>query len=234
MSKLQNIILVGALLMLFNGVLTAVERSGSFASIQLENDAFTLSNNRDDGYYTHGTLISILREEEPPEWLKSSVKWSPFKLKSSGVDHVQYTLGHKIFTPNDTHAATVVPNDRPYAGYLNFGVSALSHTHQSESTDYGNMVELNFGLIGPAALGEQAQTIIHHMLGFSRPNGWDNQLRNELTVAINYSRLSRRIVPVGSGLMVGMNRHDTIAMGNVYTYLSSGLMFRIGNNLKAI
>ncbi|MCW8982703.1 MAG: lipid A deacylase LpxR family protein, partial [Gammaproteobacteria bacterium] len=64
------------------------------------------------------------------------------------------------------------------------------------------------------------------------PKGWDNQLKNELTLGVSYSRLFRWFEPLSEGLMVGLNRHDSVALGNAYTYLSSGVMLRFGKNLK--
>jgi len=221
------------LLVFLSGYAHAVTESPkSFISLQLENDAFSLINYLGDHYYTHGTSLSILKVKEPPKWLKIASKYTPFRKKTNGLNLTQYTLGQKIFTPNNTSSSSVVLNDRPYAGYLYYGISTLSHTRYSDSIDYGHLVEITFGLVGPSALGQETQAFIHSIIKKNGPNGWNNQLKNELTVGVTYSRLWRMIKPVTNNLMIGINRHDSIALGNAYTYLASGVMLRFGKNLK--
>ncbi|MCW8826518.1 MAG: hypothetical protein OQK78_08845, partial [Gammaproteobacteria bacterium] len=84
--KMYRVILWWILSLVPGAVLSADESPKSFVSIQLENDAFTLLNHRQDDYYTHGTLYSVLKIEKPPEWLSNTVEWSPFNDKSNGLD----------------------------------------------------------------------------------------------------------------------------------------------------
>ena len=49
-------------------------------------------------------------------------------------------------------------------------------------------VELNFGVVGPYALGEEVQNNYHDLIGVARSNGWDNQLNNELGFMMIFER----------------------------------------------
>lgn len=208
------------------------ERPESFMSLQFENDNFTIIDDIRDQYYTNGLSLSILRLEKPPAWLGELVNGTPLSSNADVLDLVQHTVGHKIYTPKNTFSSTVVANDRPYAGYLYYSISSVSNTRQSETIDYGNRVEVTFGVVGPGALGEGSQSFVHELMGVDTPNGWDNQLKNEPILGISYSKLWRRVKPASNGLMMGVNRHDTIALGNGATYVASGAMLRLGNNLK--
>ena len=145
---------------------------------------------------------------------------------------LQYNLGQKIFTPEDITASPLQENDRPYAGYLYFGVSVLSRFKHEENYDIGNQFEITLGIVGSASLSEQSQKYIHRLTGSNDPNGWDNQLNNELAAGLSYSRFWRFSHPLREGLSFGFNPQISGAVGNVYTYGASGFMLRFGSDLK--
>jgi len=221
--------LLWLIVLLSGGVQAGTETSESFVSLQMENDFFANSGDR---YYTHGTQLSLLKRETPPSWLAKVANWAPFYQQGKGVNLVQYTLGQKIFTPNDTEATVVVPGDRPYAGYLYASATVLSQISRSKNIDHGNMFEITLGVVGPSALGEQTQTSYHDLIGIDSPKGWEHQLEDELAVGLMYSRFWRQVQPMSEGLEFGVNPHITMSVGNVYTYGATGVTFRIGNNLR--
>jgi len=202
-----------------------------FFSLQYENDLFT-SDNR-DRYYTSGLQLSLLERKKAPKWLDWLAESTPFYQKGR-AEHtwLQYSFGQKIFTPEDTQAFDVQKKDRPYAGYLYLTTSVMSKIAQQENYDYGNLLELTLGIVGPAALGEQSQTTVHKIIGSDTPNGWDNQLKDELALGASYSRFWRFRYPLQNGLEFGVNPQVTGVVGNVYTYGALGTMFRFGSNLK--
>ena len=201
----------------------------TFVSVQMENDFFASSGDR---YYTHGTQVSVLKKTDPPALLEQLSEWVPFYEKGQSLNLVNYTLGQKIFTPDDTEATTVVEGDRPYAGYLYASVAVLSQIRSSAHVDHGNMFEITLGVVGPSALGEQSQTGFHDLIGIDSPEGWDNQLEDEPALGLSYSRFWRLVQPLSHGLELGVNPHLNMVVGNVYTYGAGGVMFRIGDNLK--
>lgn len=93
-------------------------------------------------------------------------------------------------------------------------------------------VEVNLGAVGPAALGQQLQNFIHDLRGVPRFNGWDNQLKNELGVQLIAERKARIWESKGNtGPQLDAIVHYGTSLGNVKTYLNTGLTLRIGNHL---
>ncbi len=206
------------------------DSSESFFSVQYENDLFT--PNSADRYYTSGLQLTSLKKTKPPEWLADVSSWTPFYQQGSDLNMLQYSLGQKIFTPEDIAASELQKNDRPYAGYLYFGISVLSRFKHAKNYDVGNQFEITLGIVGPASLSEQSQKYVHKLTGSNDPNGWDNQLNNELAVGLSYSRFWRFSHSITDSLSFGVNPQVSGAVGNVYTYAASGFMLRLGSDLK--
>ncbi|GKT12088.1 MAG: lipid A 3-O-deacylase [Thiomicrorhabdus sp.] len=226
MHKVKPIYLLWLLLFLAS----SAQSEETFYSVQYENDLFSADNR--DRYYTSGMQLSLLKKKTPPALLKAISQRFPFYQNRSDLNWVQYTFGQKMFTPEDTQAIDIQESDRPYAGYLYFKGTVMANISQGADYDYGNQFEVTFGLVGPSALGEQAQTTIHEWIGSAIPNGWDNQLKDELALGLSYSRFWRLIRPLSNGLEFGINPQVSAALGNVYTYGSVGTMLRLGTNLR--
>lgn len=201
----------------------------TFISVQMENDFFASSGDR---YYTHGTQLSVLKNTEPPPGLARFSEWVPFYEQGHQLSLVNYTLGQKIFTPNDTEEIILVEGDRPYAGYLYFSAAVLSQLYSTVHIDHGNMFEITLGLVGPSAMSRQSQTNFHDFIGIDSPKGWDNQLDDEPALGLSYSRFWRIVQPVSSGLELGVNPLVNMVVGNVYTYAAGSVMFRLGEHLN--
>lgn len=200
----------------------------SYWSLQLENDFFANSGDR---YYTHGTQFSFLRRGAPPSWLRELADWAPLFQHGNELNLVNYTVGQKIFTPDDTEAALPVAGDRPYAGYLYASATLLSKIRSTPHFDDGNLFEVTLGLVGPSALGEQVQSGFHDLVGSEIAQGWDHQLHDELGLGLAYSQFWRIIQPLRQGLQLGVNPHVSFMVGNIYTYAAGGVMLRLGRRL---
>jgi len=198
-------------------------------SFQFENDFFA---NAGDRYYTNGFQISHLRMGRPPSWVERLAAIFPAFRSDGSIVGTQYTVGQQIFTPDDTQAVAVVPDDRPYAGYLYFSTNLLARVQHTRQRDTGNLLELSLGIVGPASLAEQSQTWFHELFGNDVPQGWHNQLANEPALGISYSRFWRHIRPFTGQLEFDMNPQVTAAIGNVHTYGATGVMFRLGTHLN--
>ena len=139
------------------------------------------------------------------------------------------SLGQNIFTPDDTLARNPDPTDRPYAGWL-YGTISLSST---TPTSYG-AIELQLGVVGTSALGEQTQNNVHDFLNVDRAYGWNYQLKDEPGINLVATRQWRfNSDPVWDDVAVGFVPSLTASLGNVQTYASAGLMLRAGNDLTA-
>ncbi len=220
-------------------------------NILFEND---LWGSGSDQHFTHGTRISFVESREemedtsactPEQREKESggldilrnilkplaAKDSPLRLST---DQVSIILGQNIFTPEDITDPNLVVNDRPYAGWLYLGVSLIKRHTQQGKIKYFDTVELDVGIVGPESYAEDVQTWWHKNISDSpRPAGWANQLKNELGILLSGERKWRfELTPQNnSGLQVDFMPSVGAAFGNVYTYASAGMMFRLGVNL---
>ncbi|UPY38541.1 lipid A deacylase LpxR family protein [Sediminicoccus sp. KRV36] len=200
--------------------------AGSF-SVSYDNDLFAGT----DRYYTSGLQFDWRSaSENPPGWLAwLNNRPGNFLFPQGGAPRWGLSAGQNIFTPSDTQRRNPDPQDRPYAGWLYGAVSLVSST----ATEFGGL-ELQVGVVGPSALGRQAQNGVHRLRNLDRANGWSYQLKDEVGVNLILSRQWRFNQEVGvGGLSVGMVPSLTGSLGNVLTYASAGLVLRLGNNLTA-
>jgi len=208
------------------------EKNTSFDTLTLywENDIFS-GTDRD---YTNGLKLSwstpFLKNHEKsklPEWSYSLLEMIPFAYDQNAEQAFSFSLGHNIFTPDDTSRSDLILDDRPYAGqmYLSFGVQNHYNNHQ-------HSWELSLGMIGPDSHADDLQNWLHDQTGSDQAKGWHNQLANEPTLDITFEtkwRLFRaRITELTS---FDLFNHFGGRLGNVAIYTNAGLEARYGINL---
>lgn len=220
---------------------TAIEsvREHWMLNLFFENDLFS----RTDQQYTNGIraswvspdIDSFIEDDSLPLWMRNANRLlSP--LDPVAHDHqgevsrrMIFSLGQKMFTPDDRDKTTIDPFDRPYAGWLYLGMG-----YHTRSLDKLNSFEVNLGIVGPAALAKQAQDFVHDMRDIERFNGWDNQLENELGLQFVYEHKNRVMRDsLGNGWQHDIIVHAGGSLGNVATHLNTGGQYRIGRNLPA-
>lgn len=180
-----------------------------------------------DRYYTSGVQLAWRSAPyAPPAWIADG---PGIVLPAGGAMRWGLAFGQNIFTPDDTTLRNPDPADRPYAGWL-YGTISLSST---TPTSYGS-VELQLGVVGPSALGEQTQNNVHDFLNVDRAYGWNYQLKDEPGVNLVLTRQWRfNSDPIWDDVAVGFVPSLTASLGNVQTNASAGLMVRMGNDLTA-
>ncbi len=203
-------------------------KDGGFWSIQFEND---LWGSGDDRFYSHGTEVSYLSLKSPPGWLTRLGQGLPF-FRIGDVSAVQYSVGQKIFTPQDTERSTLITDDRPYAGWLYGSANLMSRYVDEPNLQVGNILGITVGIVGPSSQAEDIQRGFHDLIGVDKPNGWDNQLKDELGLLLTYTRRWQYFHPLGGGLEFETSPHLVGALGNVYTYAGAGMMLRLGKGLR--
>jgi lipid A 3-O-deacylase len=200
-----------------------------------ENDSLYFNS---DKHYTQGLRLSDLAPDlgpqsgwnDPFDFLGNVVP--VFAQGGAGVPQSRryaLILGQSIFTPKNLTLKEPSSHDRPYGGWLYGGVSLL----QESNRDMLENLELDFGIVGPGALGKQVQNDFHQFIGINQAKGWRNQIQNEPGVMLSYDRLWR-IALLGDG----NNGVDVVPQigataGNVFTYGEIGGLVRIGRNLHA-
>jgi hypothetical protein len=151
-------------------------------------------------------------------------------LGAVGVRRYGFAIGQSMFTPGDLTRRDLIPDDRPYAGWLYGRLSLIS-----EMPRRVDRLDLDLGVIGPASLAEQTQKFVHrHITDSTYPEGWDNQLRNEPGVILSYERVWRDERPNQIGpLQWDISPHVAGSLGNVLTFAGAGATARLGGNMPA-
>lgn len=213
-------------------IVTASTKDESWTfSVQFENDLFGST----DQFYTNGVklnwsspdLTQYRDNKQLPKWTVPLINQLPLINQPGLQRNIAFSLGQKIFTPINIRRTDLIKDDRPYAGWLYFGTAFHNKNFRELDT-----LELQIGLIGPASLAENAQNSVHKYRDIAQAKGWNNQLHNELGVALIYDH-KKRIILSGKTRKMGMDiiTHYGGALGNVYTYLNAGAEIRYGWNI---
>ena len=211
----------------------------------LDNDLFTGT----DRNYTNGVRASWISGERKVSDIGSVQRFlrrlsgdrDSFELvkRMTGfedLDEVRYNFGFSLtqlmFTPVNDKFPGQPPGERPYAGWTGVGFSL----HAMDDRVL-NSVQLSLGVVGPDALGEEAQDFVHDVIGVGKFNGWDSQVPNELTIGLHFGQkrrldLHRKEWEEGSFRVDGV-ADWSVALGNFRTGVEAGLFFRAGHNLPA-
>jgi lipid A 3-O-deacylase len=152
-----------------------------------ENDSLSTGADRN---YTSGVKIAYVSPSSgAPHWLQGAGR---FTRAFSGNDPAYWgiALGQSIFTPEDIEANPAPPDQHPYAGWLYMQIMVAAEENRPDNLRprYLDTYELEFGVVGPSALGRQAQRGIHQILNAPAPQGWDSQLHDEFAFASSFDR----------------------------------------------
>jgi lipid A 3-O-deacylase len=182
---------------------TGVERETQreqYWRISYDNDFFAAT----DYYFTQGILV---------EAVSPRLRAFPLRRALIAPSHTARRFGLAYeddgYTATDLKAPQILLHDHPYAGTKQFRMFAISidSARQLRVTS-----ALNLGIIGQGAGGAEIQTFIHRHTGNTIPQGWGNQIRNDLI--LNYEAgLERALLRRGDRLLVTGS-----AIGRLGTY----------------
>jgi len=177
-------------------------------NISLEND-FLYGHDR---YYTHGTRFLYIKY--------GSYKWFE-DLNDDKRCQSGYSLAQYMYTPSDISIKELLPDDRPYGGWLYIGQSLIASDESHMS-----FWELDAGVVGPSSRSDETQMWVHKILGSKKPMGWKNQIKDEFGCNLIYQSKNK----------IDGDKYDIISncggcIGNVHTYFNIGSFLRLGYNI---
>jgi len=133
-----------------------------------ENDLYTSLYY--DRYYTNGTFI-----------------YFRFLDKNSHRNKKihELSINHKMYTPNFANSFSIEDIDRPYAGYIfaKYSQQIFSKNNFSLKSSF------EIGILGPDAIAQDLQNLIHKIYGFRPAEGWQYQIRNTLGLGVGFTLL---------------------------------------------
>jgi hypothetical protein len=153
----------------------------TIVTLVVENDSL---GGGTDKNYTSGVRINFTNVQAKFPDIAHTIDRLIPTFEINKTSSIYYSLGQSIYSPRDITLKAADPDDRPWAAFLygSMGMATLTDNHTDE-------VEVTLGVVGPAALGEQAQTFIHkHVTDSPKPEGWSHQLKNEPGVMLAWQR----------------------------------------------
>ena len=194
----------------------------NYLSLSIENDVL---GGGTDKYYTSGVRFTYFNvNTKVPKMMDEIADTIPtFDLNETTSTF--FTLGQNLYTPENIEIRANQDDDRPWAGFLygSVGLATLDDNHIDE-------LELTLGIVGPEALGEQTQKLVHDKLTNSpTPRGWQNQLEFEPGLVLSAQRRWPRWYNAEfADLRLSVEPNVNISLGNIYTYAGTGLSFTLG------
>jgi lipid A 3-O-deacylase len=220
-------------LLLAAALLTSAVAQGDDTSnliLRIDNDLFTGTDRDYTSGVQVGTTSATVESFDDDTALAPSLRWANRKLKwlqPKGFDenNVAWTIGQRMFTPEDWSLTEPDPRDRPYAGLLFAGLTFNgrdSHSLRSTSIDVG--------IVGPSALAEQTQRVVHRAVRADQFLGWDHQLNDEPVFRILHQRFRRWDIQPWRRFG-DFTAHYGGSIGNLSTFANAGAELRFGKSL---
>jgi len=202
---MKQVWLTLSLVMLAGSVL-----AGGFR-IREENDLFVLDHT--DRYYTQGLQLDYMDDAE--------------QEGDGSVTRRLYGLRNVFYTPTNIKDPDPQPWDRPWAG-----LTALSYTTWERSKTGFTRSEWMVGVVGEWSYSEEIQVWFHGLIDSPRPEGWSNQIPNEVVANYTIERY-RPFWTAGSYDGWGMDLAGLYggSLGTAFVYGELGLTYRAGWNL---
>ena len=180
-----------------------------------------------DRHYTQGAYVRLLSADH------TNQNWLTTHVPSVGYDAARWKwggdFGQQMFTPEDIARHDLIPEDRPYAGWLYGGLIYQPRGETTHGTPLMETYRVQVGVVGPASQANDAQIAWHHYWGFPRPNGWKNQINNEVGVQLGYDRRHR--YAVGDLWSAQLLPEAGLSLGNIRIDAHAGVTLRAGYNI---
>jgi hypothetical protein len=187
--------------------------------VYIENDLVS----EEDSQYTGGTKIDVVYKINNPGGLYNLL----FSDDSKTDLFRSFAVASQVYTPADLTKSEPIYSDWSYAAWTYIEVGA----HKSTDKKLNSLL-LRVGMVGPDAEGKEVQSAIHKWTGSTKPEGWDNQLYNELGINITYIYKERYEYTNKKNYGISFVPSFEADVGNISTQASLGMFMRTGYNIS--
>jgi hypothetical protein len=157
-----------------------------------DDDCINIWFDGTDDAYSNGTRIDYFYQSARPSHFFLD-RWMPGAGDSS-IDIYGWGAMQIMYTPYNISSPNYQPNDYPWSGAL-----IGTHTRYSYNAEkkFDLQSELVLGVIGPAALDRQTQSLVHDIIQYYHPDGWSRQFSNDLLLNVNFTA-EKQLIALGS------------------------------------
>lgn len=202
----------------------------STLSFTIENDSFFGT----DRYYTHGFRLQYMHlPNDVLDWTASFLTNLPTLGMEVRRMRWGFALGQELYTPADIRRRTLNEADRPYGAWLHGSFILRRAGMLADTFPVMDELEVDLGVVGPQALGEDTQKWWHGVTDYAEPRGWGHQLSTEPALQIYLNRSVQMGFRTDAFWGLDIVPHARIALGNIYVFGEIGTLFRAGYNLPA-
>jgi lipid A 3-O-deacylase len=174
-----------------------------------------------DRYFTNGNVLEYFYLPTNPasyERLFLRMPKTPTRNNNFAV-----SLSSNMYTPTDITMSAIDSTDRPYAGWLSLGVKCISNELKSGER---LTTEYSLGIIGEHAFQKEIQTWFHQQIDSDRPEGWGNQIRDDIALNVRVDYEKGLLRPNKNIEVIGLVEAN---VGTVTNYMGLGSTIRIGS-----
>jgi lipid A 3-O-deacylase len=133
-----------------------------------DNDFINFRGEGTDEAYTYGNRFDLFySRRKKPRLLPTA--------GDSSINITGWSLMQMAITPRDISTTAYQPDDYQYAGTL-FAVHSLRSYNPVKK--YSLHSEILLGMMGPAAGAEEGQKLLHRIIHYQQPMGWQYQFDN--------------------------------------------------------
>ena len=198
---------------------------------ELDNDAVVGSDNQFSSGWSfqyHSAISNHWHSlKTPADWLLRPAEDLPGLQNEALKKRFNISVGQIIQTPGKLKEHDRIKNDVPYAAII-----AAQSTWLAYDDKNFQGYELTLGVLGPPALGRQAQNFVHRIQGINEAKGWNNQLNTEPVFNVNVMRKKKFYQYQGpSGLSLDASIDGHAALGTMFTLAALRLETRFGYNM---
>lgn len=188
-------------------------------NISEDDDFLSLRGEGTDRGYTSGFKIELFYTKNVPAKFPNNLL---MKINDKADNLYGWALTQRMYTPSNILAKDIQYGERPYAGVTYVSTMLISSdpiVKQKLTTS------ISLGAIGKWSGAEALQTWVHGAIDYNKPEGWDNQISNDIVINyhINYERL---IIQPSPNLEVIGNLQ--MYAGTLWNNMGVGLQFRAG------
>ncbi len=206
-------------------------------SLYWENDGnFAKPNGATDRHYSSGTGMAVQWQDDTTDEMVDLLPScdGEFDRQAPGTSFgAGVVLSLNMYTPQNISDPNPIYDDRPYAGWTYVGFIA-QRANRTQIVPVFEHIELDLGAIGPTGHAGAVQRWVHNKFGYERPEGWDNQIRDEVGVDYRYQRRWRMNLlgdTSGRGAGVQFIPEAGFTLGTAHLNAGAGGMLRAGWNL---